>query len=324
VNQRISRRAALAAGALGTAALALRAAPVPKADDKTLIGKTVLPKFRDPLGALAVQPPGLPDGNIVAHALRAASWEVKGTKENRALVLENATAYLLDTDKLVPLSDAVAFFTQVIKDNPNDGYGNNFRGWAYYLLGKTDDALADFDAFLKVFAPGLDRAHRAVGLSNRGLVLAEAGKFEAAFKDLDEAVELGNKLARLNRGFAHELKGDFKKAVAEYEGLAESGDAEAANNLSWVRATCPDEKLRDGRAALKVMRELCMRTEDREGRYLDTYAAASAEIGDFVKAVRAQELALEDRGFARRYGDEATARLRLYKKEKPFRTEPPK
>lgn len=91
-----------------------------------------------------------------------------------------------------------------------------------------------------------------------------------------------------------------------------------------MRATCPDAKLRDGKSAVALVRGLCEHTENREGRYLDTLAAAHAETGAFKKAVAAQELALEDRGFARRYGAEATARLRLYKDEKPFRTAPPK
>lgn len=318
MNQRISRRAALAAGALGTAALALRAAPVPKVDDKALVGKTVLPKLRDPVALFEVPPLGRDERRV----LEAASWDVKATKDGQALVLENGVAYRLPTDNLVPLADAVAFFTKAIKDQP-DAYHHNARGWAHYLLGKTDEALADFDAFLKAHAE-THASHRGIGLANRGLVLAEAGKFEAAFKDLDEAMRLNNQLARLNRGFAYELKGEFQKAVTEYELLLELEDVETTNNLAWVRATCPNEKLRDGPVAVKLVRGLCERTDNREGRYLDTLAAAHAEVGDFKKAAAAQELALEDRGFARRYGDEATARLRLYTAGKPFRSAPRK
>ena len=318
MNQRIPRRAALTAGALGTAALALNAAPVPKGEDKALVGKIVLPKSPDPVAVFEVPPLG----RDARQVLEAASWEVKGTKDGQALVLENGVAYLLEADRLVVLADAVAFFMKAINDYPNEAYHLNARGWAYYLLGKTDAALADFGAFLKVYGPESLGSHRGIGLANRGLVLAEAGKFDAAFKDLDAAVRLYNRLAQLNHGFAYELKGEFQKAVAEYEVLVELSGAEPANNLAWVRATCPEAKLRDGKAAVKLARELCERTENREGRYLDTLAAAHAEVGDFKKAVAAQELALEDRGFARRYGDEATARLRLYKKEKPFRTAP--
>ncbi len=324
MTERISRRAALAAGALGTAALALRAAPIPKGDDKGLIGKTVLPKLRDPVALYAVQPPGLPAGEELRRVLEAASWDVKAAKGQHSLVLESGVAYLLETDKLVPLSEAVEFFTKALKDQPDDAYHYNARGWAHHLLGNTDKALADFDAFLKVYGPDALGSHRSIGLANRGLVLAEAGKFDAAFKDLDEGVERRTVLALLNRGFAYELKGEWAKAVADYEMLINLGDVEAENNLAWVRATCPVAKVRDGKAAVGSARGLCERTENREGRYLDTLAAAHAEVGDFKKAVAAQELALEDRGFARRYGDEATARLRLYKKEKPYRTAPPK
>jgi hypothetical protein len=79
VNQRISRRAALTAGALGTAALALNAAPVPKGEDKTLVGKIVLPKSPDPVAVFEVPPLG----RDARQVLEAASWEVKGTKDGQ-------------------------------------------------------------------------------------------------------------------------------------------------------------------------------------------------------------------------------------------------
>jgi hypothetical protein len=56
--------------------------------------------------------------------------------------------------------------------------------------------------------------------------------------------------------------------------------------------------------------------------FLDTLAAAHAEAGDFAAAVKAQEKALEDAGFARKSGEDAQKRLQLYKDKKPYRTKP--
>jgi tetratricopeptide (TPR) repeat protein len=132
-------------------------------------------------------------------------------------------------------------------------------------------------------------------------------------------------------GYCYELKGEYAKAVAEYQAASAipafpitPNPILAVNNRAWVLATCPDAKVRDGAKAVELARQACERTDNLEGMYLDTLAAARAETGKFDEAVKAQEKALEDRSYAKRYGDEGRARLKLYQQQKPFRTEPPK
>lgn len=332
MNTPVSRRMAIAAGASAAVALiggAAPAAPVPKGEEnKSWVGKTVLPKKADPFGAYPapVQPdPNGPTAEL-SRMLIGASWEVKAEKGTRVEVIENGTAYWVEKELLVPLADAVEFYTKAIKADEKDAYAYNFRGWANYLLGKPDEAIEDFDEFLKLYPVenAFSAIHRPTGLSNRGLVLAEQGKFDAALKDLDEAVKLGHLPAVLNRGWAHELKGDYKKAAADYAALLDevAEYPPALNNLAWLRATCPDAAFRDGKEAVKLAKQLCDKTGNREGTHLDTLAAAHAETGDFSAAIKAQELALEDKGFAKKYGDDAQKRLQLYKDKKPYRSEP--
>lgn len=317
----ISRRAALATGLTATAGLLAPGAPVPKGGDSSWAGKTVLPKMVDPTGAYPV-----PDSDPPAEAgrtLYGASWEVKAEKGTRVQVIDDGVACWVEKEAVVPLADAVAFFTKAIAANANDAFAHNFRGWAQYLLGKPDDAVKDFDAFLKL-TPAEQLGHRVVGLSNRGLVLAEQGKFDAAFTDLDEAVKAVHCPAILNRGWAYELKGEYKKAEADYADLLAKRPADplALNNLAWLKATCPDAAFRDGKEAVRLAKGACEPGGNREGTFLDTLAAAHAEAGDFAAAVKAQERALEDTGYARKHGDDAQKRLQLYKDQKPFRTIP--
>lgn len=328
MNARISRRAALLTGVSAAAELlggSAAGAPVPKGDDnKSWVGKTALPKKPDPVARLA--PGGDPDE---AFTLRGASWEVKAEKGTRVEVIENGTAGWVEKDALVLLADAIEFYTKALKENEKDAYAYNFRGWAKYLLGKPEEAVKDFDEFLKP-VPTDDAVatnqKRQAGLSNRGLVLAKLGEFDAAIKDLDEAVKYGHPPAQLNRGWAYELKGDYKKAAADYADLPNirPADALALNNMAWLRATCPDAAVRDGKEAVKLAKRACELTGTREGMFLDTLAAAHAEAGDFVAAVKAQELALQDVGFAKKYGEDARKRLQLYKDKKPYRSEPVK
>lgn len=310
---------------------AASAAPVPKgAESKSWVGKTVMPKKcstpadsddpRAPFDAVGTR----------EQALYSASWEVKAEKGTRVEVLEGDISYWVEKDRLVPLGEAVAFYTKSMRDDDGqtDGYAHNFSGWAKHLLGKNEEAVKDFDEFLKVFTiqEGPGCSDRAFGLSNRGLVLAEMGRFDAAITDLDEAVRLGNASARLNRGRAYERKGSYGRAEADYALTLRlrPADLAAMNHLARLRATCPDAAFRDGKEAVKLAEKACELTGNREGTYLDTLAAAHAEARDFAAAVAAQEKALEDAGYARRCGAEAQARLRLYQDKKPVRSQPRK
>jgi len=331
VTAPVSRREALVAGTSAVAALldgAANAAPVPKvADNTSWVGKTVLPKQPDPVAVLSNQPaPSDPPAAEQVQTLHAASWEVKAEKGTRLEVVEDGTAAWVEKEKVVPLADAVEFFTKALKADETDAYAYNFRGWAKYLLGKPDEAVRDLDEFLKRAPANGAAAHhmRTVGLSNRGLILAEAGRFDAALKDLDEAVKLGHAPAQINRGWAYELKGDYQRAAADYAAVLHQrpGDALALNNMAWLRATCPNAPLRDGKEAVKLAQQVCERTGNKEGMFLDTLAAAHAEAGDFAAAVRAQERALGDTSYAKRHGADAQKRLHLYKDKKPYRSEP--
>lgn len=321
----VSRRVALAAGVSVAAGLLggpVSTAPVPKAvENKSWVGRTVMPKKPLPTGAYPPRNGSSED----LRSLRSASWEVKAEKGSRVLVLENGIACWVEQDALVPLGNAVAFYTRALKIDETDAYKYNSRGWAQYLLGEPEEAVKDFNEFLK--RPPADGSFaaeekRAVGLGNRGLVLAEMGMLDAALKDLNASARLGYISSGLYRGWAYELQGEYKKAVGDYTSSLEHLPAAAHNKLARLRATCPNAAFRDGKAAVTLANRACDLSGDREGMYLDTLAAAHAEAGDFAAAVKSQELALEDRSFTIRHGEDAQKRLQLYKDKKPFRSAP--
>ena len=93
------------------------------------------------------------------------------------------------------------------------------------------------------------------------------------------------------------------------------------NYLAWVWSTAPDPTVRNGRRALECATRACELSEWQTPGFLDTLAAAHAEVGNFADAEkwaeRAAELAEDDK--SRR---EYLARAEQYRDGEPLRVTP--
>ena len=119
-------------------------------------------------------------------------------------------------------------------------------------------------------------------------------------------------------------KRQFDKAVVDFaEAIRLKPDDPCAYEArAWIWATCPDEKLPRRQKGRRVG-DKGMRTDEVErANYLQTLAAACAEIGDFESAVKWQTKANELRA-----DDEdktvGESRLKLYQEKKPYRDDNP-
>src|SRR5262249_11785518 len=122
-----------------------------------------------------------------------------------------------------------------------------------------------------------------------------------------------------------EMQGRYAEAAQAYLGAFQCQPAfvPACDALARLLATCPDDKVRDGKRAVEYATTACERTAWKDPLCLDTLAAAYAEAGPIGEAVLYQTRALNDPTL---HGDLRTAamqRLELYRQKKPFRDQGP-
>ena len=186
-------------------------------------------------------------------------------------------------DLVVPVDQAIAFFTDSIRASPGDSHG--------YVM--------------------------------RALIWRQERKeVDLALGDLNEAIRLDPTVADLwtARGLAWHYKEEYDKAIADHSEAIRLDPklAPAYVNRAWLWATCPDAKYRDGKRAVESATRACELSEWKEADWISTLAAAYAEAGDFEAVVKWQSKANELYPAAedKKQGEE---RLELYRKKKPYR-----
>jgi tetratricopeptide (TPR) repeat protein len=193
----------------------------------------------------------------------------------------------------------------------------NNRGIAWSHKKDYDRAIADFNEAIR-----LD-PNDATAYNNRGWAWSNKKDYDRAIADYSEAIRLDPKyaLAYNNRGWAWSNKKDYDRAIADYNEAIRLDPkfASAYNAVAWLRATCPEEKYRDGKKAVESATKACELSEWKERNHLDTLAAAYAEIGDFDHAVEWQQKTIALSPSTDANLSAYKERLALYKDKKPYR-----
>ncbi|MGV3606676.1 MAG: tetratricopeptide repeat protein [Planctomycetaceae bacterium] len=113
---------------------------------------------------------------------------------------------------------------------------------------------------------------------------------------------------------------DYDKQAADIRSAFKLApfDDQVLNSLAWHLATCPSDKHRDGKQAVKLATKACEITEWKDWKIVDTLAAAYAEAGDTENAVKTQEQAIELGGVAANV-PRTKSRLELFRSGKAYR-----
>jgi tetratricopeptide (TPR) repeat protein len=223
--------------------------------------------------------------------------------------------YLRRADVL-PLNQAMEAVSERLHRNPTS---NNYalRGVLWQAQGELDRAFADYEQAIRL------NPRNAAAFTNRGNAWMVRGEIDRAVRDYDEAIRLDsrNPTPLIGRGIAWQERGEFERALRDYDAALrlDPNDVFALNQRAWLRATSPDERFRNGQAALADATRAAELTGHRSAAELDTLAAAYAEAGDFENAVQWQRRAIELASDEDQ--EEFQERLALYEQGQPYREE---
>ncbi len=297
--------------------------------------------------------------NLIGENLEEA---VKDTSRAIELDSKNIEALLLRGSTLSELerySDALADINKAIGISPTFG-AFQLRSMIYSQQQEFEKAIADIALLLNsdpentmflrqiaILFNANDEPSKAIKIYERLLKKDPKGSWDK--KGNQEKIAIMQRRAASLRGLgdAHLSTGEHTKAVEDFQealdlgikiqGLEVEEDVEepsslddgVLNNLAWVLATSPDDKVRNGKLAIDYATQAAELTEFKEAHILSTLASGYAEVGDFENAIKYIKDAIELNKAA---GEEAVDKTRTdaqreslgkeyesYKQKKPWR-----
>lgn len=297
--------------------------------------------------------------NLIGENLEEA---VKDTSRAIELDSKNIEALLLRGSTLSELerySDALADINKAIGISPTFG-AFQLRSMIYSQQQEFEKAIADIALLLNsdpentmflrqiaILFNANDEPSKAIKIYERLLKKDPKGSWDK--KGNQEKIAIMQRRAASLRGLgdAHLSTGEHTKAVEDFQEALDLGikiqgleveenveepsslDDGVLNNLAWVLATSPDDKVRNGKLAIDYATQAAELTEFKEAHILSTLASGYAEVGDFENAIKYIKDAIELNKAA---GEEAVDKTRTdaqreslgkeyesYKQKKPWR-----
>jgi Flp pilus assembly protein TadD len=251
---------------LTPALLALPDRPMEVKPNDTWVGKIVFIRQSgvaelDP----APEPRGLPPNADEGVYLSSNQYRVYAERADHVQIKtrEGMLGWVKKTD-LVPLENAVAFFSRQVELKPDDFGALNRRASAWRFRGEYDAALKDMDAAIRVSSD-------AAGYNNRGLIWHAKRDYERAIADFSKAIELsrGSSLQLVNRANSYLCNKDLDRAISDASQALEVHpaypEAHRVRGLAHHQKKQYDEAITD-----------LNRTIELDAKHADAYAERAA------------------------------------------------
>lgn len=296
-------------------------------------------------------------GEVIDKLFRGLPVAVEATQGSLIQVSSIRPGWL-DSRHVISVEEAILMWSRFVARDPS-AWNYHVRAIAFGASGRLDRALRDIDDAIGLapsassyicranlwFCDGnYEKAiadytkalsfgtHHAIIHNNRAHALRSNREYDAAIADCNEALRIqpGFLVAFNNRGHARLRNGDYEGALADFrEALRiEPSDRYAHDGCARLWATCEDDQYRNGEGAVDFATKAIDRTNSLgtlatgdKWTFYDTLAAAHAENGTFADAIKSQKLALD---YVTNAHDqrEASARLVMYRQDRPYRHVP--
>jgi tetratricopeptide (TPR) repeat protein len=183
--------------------------------------------------------------------------------------------------------DSETLFTHALAVTPNNDVALNNLGIIFMDKGQLDDAISKLQAAVDL-RPENGPAH-----NNLAKALLQKGRMNEAMVHYRKFLEIepNNVEARNIMGTALIQQGRVREAVEQWqEALTIQPDnGNAASNLAWVFATCPEDSIRNGPRALQLAEQALRISGGKIPMVFRIVAAAYAENGRFGDAIQAAQ-----------------------------------
>jgi len=228
-----------------------------------------------------------------------------------------------DLEKSGDWTSAFAKWQKALELDPNDARANNSVGVSLASVGKQQEAIPYFQNATRMNAKYSDAYY------NLGMALNDTGRVDEAIVAWLSAVRVQPELAEAQEslGMAFYSQRKYSDAAAHLRSAAElQPDRVFLLNLrAIILATCPDDSVRNGAAAILLAERARMLTKGQNASVLDTLSAAYAEAGRFPDAIDTEQQAISiavQQGNTRQ-ADMLKDHLSAYTRNLPLRVIPP-
>jgi tetratricopeptide (TPR) repeat protein len=215
--------------------------------------------------------------------------------------------------------DSETLFSHALAVTGKNDVAENNLGIVFLEKGKLDQAISMLQAAIDL-RPENGPAH-----NNLAKALLQKGRLDEAMVQYRKFVEIEpqNVEARNILGTALIQHGHVREAVEQWQDALtiEAENGNAASNLAWVFATCPEDSMRDGGRAIELAERAMRLSGGKIPMIFRILGAAYAENGRFSQAIETARRGVE---LANRQGNpglagELQSNIALYEAGKSLR-----